>query len=692
MKKHLLLLFTALLPLVASAQTKVEIDGIWYNLVSKAKQAEVTFKGDSYDSYWNEYSGSITIPATVTYEGVDYSVTSIGDFAFNDCSNLTAINIPEGVTSIGDFVFNGCSALTAITIPASVTSIGDDAFEGTAWYDNQPNGVVYLDNWLLAYKGEMLQNSSITIEQGTKGIAEGAFAFCGNLTAIDIPSSVTSIGEWAFEHCSLTTVYIPRNVEKVSGNSFYSCNKLSEIIVDPWNYNYRSENNNTIIEQNTGTIVVGCSTIPQFQYIKSIGESAYGGRDFSTIDIPSNIQHIGKGAFQNCHNLTSIVIPGSVDSIEYGAFILCTNLTSVDILEGVVNIGEAAFKFCYKLSSINLPQSVRTIGVHAFFASNITSIVLPCNITEIGATALGACDNLTEIYCYAENPPKATDNIVFSPENITLYVPAGSVAAYKAASYWSVFTNIQPLAKSVTEITLSQTSVTLTEGESITLTATISPDNATDKSITWSSNNTSVATVDANGKVTAIAPGTATITATANDGSGVKASCEVTVNELILGKCATPAISYVDGKILLTCDTEEAIIKSITTEDCAGEREEGVFNITPTYTITAYATKEQYEDSDVATVTLCWIACTEEHEKDDADGILTIPSKPVLIQCQGGVITVSGLADGTEVAVYTTSGTLVATATAEGESTHLTVPTGQVYIVKVADTVVKIGM
>ena len=101
MKKHLLFLFAALLPLLASAQTKVEIDGIWYNLVSKAKQAEVTYKGD--DPYYdNDYSGNITLPATVTYEGVSYSVTSIGDYAFNGCSSLTAITLPESVTSIGE--------------------------------------------------------------------------------------------------------------------------------------------------------------------------------------------------------------------------------------------------------------------------------------------------------------------------------------------------------------------------------------------------------------------------------------------------------------------------------------------------------------------------------------------------------------------------------------------------------------
>ena len=130
MKKHLLFLFAALATLVASAQTKVEIEGIWYNLTSETLQAEVTYKGSSYSEYTDEYSGSITIPATVTYEGKEYSVTSIGNDAFRDCSSLTAITLPEGVTSIEISAFQGCTSLTAITIPKSVTSIGGWAFNG----------------------------------------------------------------------------------------------------------------------------------------------------------------------------------------------------------------------------------------------------------------------------------------------------------------------------------------------------------------------------------------------------------------------------------------------------------------------------------------------------------------------------------------------------------------------------------
>ena len=181
MKKSILLLFAALLPLVASAE-KVEINGIWYHLVPKAKQAEVTYQGDNSWDY-NEYSGSITLPATVTYNGVAYSVTSIGDWAFLDCSSLTSITIPEGVTSIGWNAFSGCSSLTAITIPEGVTSIGDYAFAG-----------------------------------------------CSSLTSITIPEGVTSIGWSAFNECSsLTAIVLPKNLNYIDSKAFANCSELLDV-------------------------------------------------------------------------------------------------------------------------------------------------------------------------------------------------------------------------------------------------------------------------------------------------------------------------------------------------------------------------------------------------------------------------------------------------------------------------------
>jgi hypothetical protein len=248
-------------------------------------------------------------------------------------------------------------------------------------------------------------------------------------------------------------------------------------------------------------------------------------------------------------------------------------------------------------------------------------------------------------------------------ENVTLHVPVSVLNSYKTTAPWSSFGSIIGFEEvSVESITLSQTVTTLVEGESISLTITIAPDDAEDKSISWNSSNPSVASVDNAGKVTAIAPGSATITVTANDGSGVSTSCEVTVKELILGKCEVPTLSYTNGKVAFTCATEDAIVRSLTVVNGAGEREEMEFELIPAYTITAYATKMKYENSDTVNITICWIDCTEEHENSESTDIIFVPATPVIIQCANGVITLTGLADGIAVAVYDTAGMELGTA------------------------------
>lgn len=330
------LLFALLLPAAASAnEYEFEVDGIYYTTlfgeIPSYSEVTVTYNPASQSSY----SGDITIPASVTYEGNTYSVAAIGDGAFSSCTGLTSIVIPGSVRYIGDYAFFGCQALTSIDIPNSVNYIGQGAFENTKWYNDQPDGLVYAGWIAYQYKGNMPTGTSLALTEGTLGIAENAFygceglvsidipnsleyigdyAFneCYNLTSIDIPNSVSVIGEYAFNWCvGLTSLSIGKSVNTIGSDVFYGCRNLSSIIVASGNRNYDSRDNcNAIIRTATNSLVMGC---------------------MSTI-IPNSVTSIGKGAFVSGSGMTMLVIPSSVTTIGDYAFYECGELETVKCL------------------------------------------------------------------------------------------------------------------------------------------------------------------------------------------------------------------------------------------------------------------------------------------------------------------------------------------------------------------------
>lgn len=356
--KHLfqlsLLLLVFLLPVTALAHD-FEFDGIYYNIYDfDSKKVSVTYKG-SASGYYNEYSGSVTIPSTFTCNGITFTVTSIGEHAFAGCSGLTSVTISNGVDSICDYAFLDCSSLTSITIPNSVTIIGEYAFYGTAWYNNQPDGVVYAGLVAYNYKGTMPSGTSIILRDGTIGIADWAFQQFTGLASVTIPNSVITIGDEAFLACSgLTSIDIPNSVTSIGFEVFAQCPALTSISVASGNPIYDSRNNcNAIIETANNKLIAGC--------MNSV--------------IPNTVTRIGNSAFQGCSGLTSITIPISVTSIGNWAFSECSGLTEIYSLALTPpTVYPYTFNGCYR-ATLYVPKQALNVYKTANYWKNFTNII-----------------------------------------------------------------------------------------------------------------------------------------------------------------------------------------------------------------------------------------------------------------------------------------------------------------------------
>ena len=307
--KRFFTFFFAFVAVTALWAEDFSVDGIYYNILAdKTNEVEVTYQGDYYYSYSNEYSGSVTIPETVTYDGTTYSVTSIGASAFGSCSGLTSVTFGSGVTSIGYGAFASCSGLTSITIPNSVTSIGDYAFYRCFGLISItiPNSVTSIGNYAFYICGYL---TSITIPNSVTSIGDYAFGYCSRLISITIPNSVTSIGDAAFDDCSgLTSVTIGSSVTSIGDYAFANCTGLTSVVVEEGNTMYDSrENCNALIETASNTLITGCK---------------------NTI-IPNSVTSIGDYAFYDCSGLTSVTFGSSVTSIGDNAFCGCSNIQEV---------------------------------------------------------------------------------------------------------------------------------------------------------------------------------------------------------------------------------------------------------------------------------------------------------------------------------------------------------------------------
>ena len=341
----------------------------------------------------------VAIPDSIKGE----SVISIGNWAFNYCSSLTSITIPDSVTSIGNWAFAYCSSLTGITIHDSVTSIGSYAFYGcySLTSINIPDSVTSIGG--SAFYG-CSSLTGITIPDYVTSIGSSAFYDCSSLTSINIPDSVTSIGDSAFCLCSsLKSITIPDAVTSIGEDAFCGCSSLTSINVSDNNKYYKAIDG-ILFDKDAKTIIVYpcCKSLNYYNIpdsVTSIGSAAfYGCSSLTSINIPDSVTSIGSSAFSGCTSLTSITIPDSVTSIEDITFNCCSSLTSITIPDSVTSIGDSAFSWCTSLTSITIPESVTSIGSYAFWnCSSLTSINIPDSVTSIGEGAFVDCSSLTSI-------------------------------------------------------------------------------------------------------------------------------------------------------------------------------------------------------------------------------------------------------------------------------------------------------
>lgn len=435
-----------------------------------------------------------TIASTYTNGETEYTVVSIGNFAFLDKDNLIELNLPNTITRIGPKAFKGCIALGSLghtftipssvttieseafyncgfvagPIPASVTSVGTDAFYGTGWLYNQADGIVYINNMVYTYKGTMPASSSLTVAEGTTRIINDAFKNQENLEAITLPSTLTAVGNYAFNGCNnLTTVIVNATTPPSCPSDAFS-NAANCTLLVPYgqvevytaatgwkNFNPINENLDApiVFENSTRKSICisrwdtnhdGELSYAEAAAVQSIPNSSVSSSSttgpFMELKYFTNLTSIGEKAFFYQNNLTSISIPSNVRTIGNDAFNFCSDLNVVEYasIEAMCNITYGNYfshpmlygKHLYingeEVKEIVVPSNVTSINNYAFLSCDyLKSVTIPSNVTSIGRSIVS---NTSVMIFKNANP------ITYNDFGAAAYfVPDDAVDTYKAA-------------------------------------------------------------------------------------------------------------------------------------------------------------------------------------------------------------------------------------------------------------------
>ena len=479
------------------------------------------------------------------------SVTKIDGDAFAECSGLVDIKMHEGINTIGSRAFYKCDRLLDIVIPDSVEKIEFEAFRGC---DKLENIKLSENLTIVGYGvfGDCKSISKIEIPKSLKkfdgtwgrgtNLSYGAFGGCSNLKTvnfeagstivcaalfmgcdgieeIELPDTITEIGDSAFKNCkNLDRITMNNGIEILESSAFEDCFSLTTINIP----NTVKAISNSTFQDCTSLTEVHLSNI-----LKEIPASTFSGcKKLTTINFPSTLTMIGNSAFSGCESLPEAILPSGVEKIESNAFKNCKAMKKAVVPDTVSSIGSSAFYGCETLTDITLGSKLKKIESQTFYGCTVLpSIVIPYNVTTIGDSAFVNCTKLTQI-TVPRNTTSIASNAFSYPKKMTMYGPSDCYAETYASGKGIKYVTQDIHA---TSVSLDITEKTAEHYDDFQLTATIAPLNFTD-AVVWTSSNEEVAAVSDTGYVEICGVGTAVITVTAGN---VKAVCKITVPQLI---------------------------------------------------------------------------------------------------------------------------------------------------------------
>ncbi len=488
------------------------------------------------------------------------TVTYCKDYLLYKVSKCQSLILPESLATVGNSTFQGMSSLETIVIPNNVTTIGTYAFAD--------------DKKMLSAK----------LSTSCAWLKEGLFSNCDTLQAIVIPSVVTKMDTKMFSDCKslsnvnfedgtdlidmgygasqtdyglfrdcpVETLYLGRwlsyNTAVASRSPFYSISALKNLtfgknvsVVDKYMFSYCTGLEEVFLPDNITSVGLwgfrGCTALKSVRLSEKLSQvSDYGFSECKSLDnviFPASMTSIADNSFSNCTSLKTLDLGSSLQIIGPSAFENDSTLQGIVIPETLYGLGVASFKNCVSLPNITI-RSISSVGKQAFQGcTGLKWVSLSAKTSSLGENSFAGCTNIAYVKSYAETPPEGLVNF---PESVvangTLFVPEAYIGYYQVSPTWEEWINVKALSEDilVSSITLDKDNANLKATETVSLIATVGADDAVNKEIVWKSADESVATVDAAGVITAISVGETDVTATATDGSGVKAVCHVIVD------------------------------------------------------------------------------------------------------------------------------------------------------------------